>query len=154
MESGIHAFDEEMGPDLSSEVAAILMAPAELTEDQAIALYNLLAPRFTDNTVTYGADFDLAAEVEAQIVAVRAMRDSVILPGGRVKAGTPSRELKEVVTASNTLLQTLMKTHERVLNFDRQRALEAATVAAVEGLPEEARATFFDALEQELSAIK
>jgi len=152
--SGIHAFDEEIGPDLSSEVAAILMAPAELTDDQALALYTLLTPRFTENSVTYGADFDLVAEVEAQILAVRAMRDSVILPGGRVKNGVPARELKEVVTASNTLLQTLMKTHERVLNYDRQRALEAATVAAVEGLPEEAKQAFFSALEKELSAIK
>jgi hypothetical protein len=152
--SGIHAFDDELGPDLSAEVAAILMAPAELTEDQALALYNVLAPRFLDGAVNYDADFDLRGEVEAQIRAVRAMRDSVILPGGAIRPGVASRELKEVVTASNTLLQTLMKTHEKVLNYDRQRSLEAATVAAVQSLSPSQRETFFETREAELENIK
>ena len=152
--SGIHAFEEESPPDLSAEVATILMAPAELTEDQAFALFNVLAPRFAGEGVDYGADFDLRDEVEAQIVAVRAMRGSVMLPGGKIKPGVAARELKEVVTASNTLLQTLMKTHEKVLNYDRQRALEAATVAAVENLPDENKKAFFAALETELENIK
>lgn len=152
--SDIHAFADDLGPDLSTEVEAILAAPGELTANQAEALFTVLAPRFQDDSAEYGAHFDMAAEVSAQIKAVRAMRRSVMTDAGTVQPGVAARELKEVVSASNTLLQTLLKTHERLLNFDRQRALEAATVTAVETLPEENQQTFFKALEAELEAIQ
>lgn len=152
--SGIHAFEEESPPDLSAEVATILMAPAELTEDQALALYAVLAPRFTDGDFEYGADFDLAGEVGAQIRAVRAMRRLVMTDDGVVVPGTPAREVKETVTASNTLLNTLLKTHEKVLNFNRLRAIETATSAALEDLDESAKTVFFQRLEKELEGIK
>lgn len=152
--SEIHAFDEQAGIDLSHHVEAILAAHAELTYEQAEALWIALSERFADETVEYGADFDLTQEVEAQIRAVRAMRESVITKEGKVKSGVGARDLKEVVTASNTLLQTLMKTHEKVLNYDRQRALEEATVAAVETLGDEEKTRFFTVLEARLESIK
>ena len=72
----------------------------------------------------------------------------------RISAAAFAREVKEVVTASNTLLQTLMKTHSKVLSYDRQRAIEEATVETMKALPDEERATFFSLLEANLAAIE
>jgi hypothetical protein len=138
--------------ELDGYIDMIDTMSADLREDQVTRLFGVLAA-LGGRTVEYGADFDLKEEVQAQIQAVRAMRDAV-MPNGVVRVGTPAREVKEVVTASSTLLTTLMKMHERVMSFDRSRAIEEAVTATIRGLPEDAQKVFFSQLEQNLSAIE
>jgi hypothetical protein len=138
--------------ELDGYIDMIDTMSADLREDQVARLFGVLAA-LGGRTVEYGADFDLKEEVQAQIQAVRAMRDAV-MPNGVVRVGTSAREVKEVVTASSTLLTTLMKMHEKVMSFDRSRAIEEAVTATIRGLPEDAQKVFFSQLEQNLSAIE
>ena len=124
-----------------------------LRDDQVTRLWGILSGRGGGDKVEYNASFDIKEEIQAQIVAVRALRNSV-MPGGVVRPGLPAREIKEAVSASSTLLSSLMKHHEKVLSMDRQRAIELAVTDAVRSLPDEQRETFFSLLEENLSAIE
>ena len=144
----------ELGGDdmnLEEHISVIEGFSDSLTPEQVSRLWIILQGKAEQDT-EYGPDFDMGAEVRMQIAAVRAMRNSV-MPGGVARAGVPVREMKEVVTASSTLLTTLLRTHEKVMSYDRQRAIEEATVAAVQTLPDEAKALFFKQLEEALEAI-
>jgi hypothetical protein len=137
--------------ELDEHISTIEMMADELSEEEIARLWAVLQARV--QTVEYGAEFDINEEVQMQIMAVRAMRDS-IMPGGRMRVGVPAREMKEVVTASSTLLNTLLRTHEKILNYDRQRAIEEATIEAISTLPDENKELFFKALGENLSAIE
>lgn len=99
--------------------------------------------------VEYGTGFDLGAEVEAQIQAVRAVRGTV-MENGRIIKGVSSREAKEVISSGSTLLNTLMKFHEKVLNMDRLRLLEAAVIEVLGEESEELRNRVVENMEQKL----
>lgn len=121
----------------------------ELKEDIAMRLMEALMERFpAAEREAYGAGFNMMTEVTDQIVALRALRTRVLTDTGLVRAGVTARELKEVVAASNSMLQTLMKTHERIVNYDRMRAIEEATIEAIKELPDEVKQQFFAKLEQ------
>jgi len=138
--------------ELDGYIDMIDALSGSLREDQVVRLFSLLAGMGGVEQVEYNASFDLKDEVQAQIQAVRAMREAV-MPNGVVRAGTPAREVKEVVTASSTLLNTLMKMHERVMSFDRSRAIEEAVTTTIRTLPDDQQKMFFTALEDNLSAI-
>ena len=140
--------------DFSVEVSFIASSPDSLTDEQVAILWTALQERVDGDDVEYGADFDLGQEVEAQIGLVRAMRRSVITESGQVLPGVASRELKEVVSASTTLLSTLSKSHEKIMSFDRMRAIEHAAADAVRTLPHEQQQLFFQTLEEKLEAIE
>ena len=142
------------GPDFSNEVEFIASCPEALTEEQAAILWNAIQSRLASIDIDYGANFDIVAEVEAQIALVRAMRRSVVTAGGQLMPGIATRELKEVVSASTTMLTTLSKSHEKIMSFDRIRAIETSTVDAVKTLPAEQQTIFFETLERKLSAIE
>lgn len=99
--------------------------------------------------VGYGTGFDLGAEVEAQIQAVRAVR-STVMKDGRIIDGVSSREAKEVISSGSTLLNTLMKFHEKVLNMDRLRMLEAAVIEVLGEESEDLRERVVESMEQKL----
>ncbi len=140
--------------ELDGYIELIETMADDLRDDQVGRLWTVLAERAPgEAAVKYGADFDLKEEVQAQIQAVRAMRNA-IMPGGIVRQGTPAREIKEVVTASSTLLTTLMKMHEKVMSFDRSRAIEEAVTETMKTLPDEKQKMFFSLLEENLSAIE
>lgn len=88
-----------------------------------------LIPNSSVNGINYGADFDLTAEVEGLIQSVRAMRNSVMTESGTVKEDVTPREMKEVVTSTASLMTLLMKFHEKLMSFERQRVLEQSTIA-------------------------
>lgn len=104
-----------------------------LTQDQAqrllIRLKNLeLITDQVSDTVVYGANYDMKSEVENLITAARALKNSVMYPNGDIRPGITPREMKEVVTSTSSLISLLMKSHEQLMNFDRQRILEQSTV--------------------------
>jgi hypothetical protein len=154
MNDSLRDFDEAgHGVDLDEPIG-LIESFSELLNDSHIGrLWTIIQGRVNDE-VEYGPDFDIGDEVRMQIVAVRAMRRSVMTDGGVVRVGVPARELKEVVTASNTLLQTLMKTHDKIMSYDRQRAIEEAVVETMHSLPDDKRIQFMEQLETNLSQIE
>ena len=141
-------FDVKLGDYISAIEAYSHM----LEPDQVNRLREIIGERVTEKVV-YDASFNLRDEVQAQIACVRALRESV-LPGGVVRAGLAAREIKEAVTASSTLLSTLMKTHKDILSLDRARCIEEAVSETIKTLSDEDRATFMKKLEENLSAIE
>lgn len=153
MTSALHQFaDEHASVSLDDAVDAILNAPQALTQTQLINLSTILRDRMPEG-VKYDASFDLMAEVAAQLTMCRAMRAKVMTAGGTPLPDVSARDLKEVVTANNTLFQSVMRSHERLVNLDRLRAIEAATIAAVKDQPKDVQDAFFETLEQQLEAI-
>ncbi|PNV83834.1 MAG: hypothetical protein C0610_16785 [Desulfobacteraceae bacterium] len=111
-------------PHLTSQQAQMLMA--------RIGTLELLD--LSESEVVYGANFDMTVEVEGLIQSVRAMRSTVMTPGGTVRNDVTPREMKEVVTATSTLMTLLMKSHEKLMSFDRQRRLEQTTIEVLQRL--------------------
>ena len=142
----------EEAPNLDTEVEMILNSPGLLKDDQLADLHTILSHYLPEDN-GYGADFDFKQEISAQLNAIRAMRQKIMNVNGTIKDGTTIREVKECLAAANTLTTALMKNHEKIMNFDRQRALEQATIAAVDKLPEEAKAIFFEELNNRLEQL-
>lgn len=144
-------YDPFFSPPLLEEAVGLVTTHAGfLSAEQRHRLQAVLAPPRTENT--YGADFSLLQEMEELLNMARALRQHV-MTGNQVAEGIGTREVKEAVSASNTLLSTLIKVHEQVLSFERQRAIEQATIKAIGTLPEESRAQFFSTLEELLESV-
>ena len=79
----------------------------------------------------YNASFDLGDEVEQQIKAVRAIRAQVFDGNGNMRGSVSSREAKEIISTGSTMLSTLMKYHEKVMNMERLRKLELSVMEAL-----------------------
>jgi hypothetical protein len=152
MNNSLREFDTgEADVALDDHVSAIEAWSDEMSEEHISRLWAVLQNKAQE--VKYGPEFNMKEEVEMQLLAVHAMRQFV-LPGGKIRPGTPIREVKEVVTASSTLLSTLMKSHREVLSFERTRSMEEATLVAIRTLPEETQELFFSELKQSLAAIE
>lgn len=102
----------------------------------------------------YGAAFSLADEVNAQIRMVRALRATILDEDGAIIQGSSARDAKEVISSSSTLLTSLMKFHEKIINQDRMRLIEQATIEAIKTLPDEQQEKFFSYLSEKLEMIK
>lgn len=77
----------------------------------------------------YDETFDMEKEVAEIIQSVRMLRRSIRSPNGKgLKAGVTVAEAKDVISMSNTMVNTLMKSHEKIVNMARYRAVEQATV--------------------------
>ena len=138
--------------DLSQEVEMIASTPTSLTLDQVGALHIALQ-EVSDPEDTYGPDYSISNEVQSQLHLISAMRNSVISEAGRVLAGVTSRELRDVVGSSGTMLANLVKIHERVINFDRMRAVENSVAETIREYPEDFQDKFFALLKTKLEAI-
>ena len=82
------------------------------------------------------------------------MRRNITTETGRLKTDTATRDIKEVIAAGTTLTTLLMKSHEQILNADRQRAIERAMNDAVKTLDKEAQDVFFNKLEELFELIE
>ena len=130
-----------------------------LTQDQATKLVIRIrnmelmpVPIGVDN-IAYGADYDIKIEVENLIQAVRAMKSTVMTEGGQIKSGVTPAEMRQVVTSTTSLMTLLMKSHEQLMNFDRQRILEQCTVDTLRELGgEEIVTSFVKMMEDRLGA--
>ena len=136
----ITEFIEDILPVLSEDQLR------ELTEE----LLALGMVKQGEEEVTYDAQFDMGKEVELQLRTVHALRRQVMV-NNRIRKGTTTREVKEVVSTTTTMLNSLMKHHEKLLSMDRQRALEAATISVLKELGDGAMIDkFFELMEQAL----
>lgn len=105
-----------------------------------------------DGEQTYDANFSVADELSLQIQAVQALRQHVF-PGGRLKQDASIREAKEVITTCNQMIKTLMDSHERIMNMERMRAIESATVDVLSEMSEKDKEMFLERLELKLAEI-
>ena len=140
-------------PSLDNEVAMIVNSPGLLTDEQLSDLHAILE-HYLPQANGYGASFDFKREISAQLNAVRALRDKVMTTTGQIKEGISTREVKEVLAAANTLTASLMKNHEKIMNFDRQRALEQATISAIEAMDDNIKEVFFNDLNARLEKLE
>lgn len=77
----------------------------------------------------YDENFDMQKEIAEVLRSVRLLRKSIMSPSGKaLKAGVTPGEAKDVISMSNSMINTLMKSHEKVVNMSRYRAVEQATV--------------------------
>jgi len=153
--SELHDFENEANiATLDTEVEMIAVNHHLLRKDQVTLLLNAVDPYMDHEDVEYGAEFDIKEEINAQITLVRTMRRSVLNQNGGLKLDATTRDIKEVIAAGTTLTNLLMKSHEAILNADRQRAMEAALKAAVETLDTDTQAIFFGTLEELLEHIE
>ena len=154
MNDSLRTFEEDAtgSVDLEEHVTMIEQSLESLTDGQVFRLWNLLRGA-SEEKVDYGPNFNLTLEVERQLQAVAAMRASVMTSTGTVRPGVASRDLKDTISASNTLLTTLLKVHKDVLSLDRQRSIELALTDTIQTLPDKKREEFLEKLEENLAAI-
>lgn len=102
----------------------------------------------TASKKSFGAEFDLLEEVHQQIKAVRGLRSSAIGSDGAVL--TNSKEAKEALTASTSLLKLLVDLQQDIVNISRMRAVEEATGEVLKEMDEGLQEKFLQALERKL----
>lgn len=103
--------------------------------------------------VVYDASFSLAEELQAQITAVRAVRDRIMTKEGHLSEDITTREAKEVISSGSTLMSSLMKFHEKVVNMERLRLLETSVVEALEEVDGEVRERVLGKMEEKLANL-
>lgn len=128
--------------------------PEQMTAEQAKRLYIALRHSHSDVGLgeSYGADFDVSAEIGEQITLVRAMRARLINSDGQLNERFSAKEAKEIMGASNALNQTLMKFQAQITNFQRLIKVENAVKAALSTLPREAQEEYLRVLEEQLQS--
>lgn len=103
--------------------------------------------------MVYDANFSMADELQAQIRAVRAIRNKIMSDKGVLSDDISTREAKEVVSSGSTLLGTLMKYHEKVVNMERMRMLESSVIEALAEVDEEVRDRVLFIMEEKLANL-
>jgi hypothetical protein len=160
MLSQMDPFGVRLTPDdLESAVSGLLPYASFLSLAQRDRLVRALYPEgeipppldLPRSPNEYGADFDLADEVWQQILAVKAVREQVV-EDGKIKDGFSARDAKDVVTAGNTLLTSLMRYHKEIVSMDRLRRLERSVIEVLEESSPEVRQQVMSRLEEKLSA--
>ena len=167
--SGVHDFDKQVGKELDAFeqeqlqaklVGKVIAVVDKLTDDQKETLLNALAltGAVIEDQQDYDANFDLSKEINEQLRAIRAMRQQVFNSNHTIKDGISAREVKEVVTSSSTMINTLMKHHQTVQSMERHRAVEAATIDALKELEKDRGAEvlnrFFEIFEKKLDVLE
>ncbi len=142
MNSSLDGFDAKSEPEIDVKALQLEVdrfcynTLPHLSEGQAryvvqkIRELNVL-PEQVPEAVAYGADYDIKNEVENLLRAARAMQNSIMDDSGVLKKDSSPREVREVVTSMTSLMQLIMKSHEKLMGFDRQRALEQSTVSVL-----------------------
>lgn len=149
--------EPQLEQDIDASVRYLLQHAAYVSAEQWARLERIGA-RFAPVPVVaeaepvsiYGADFSLANELESQIRAVRAVRERVIDSRGQLQDDITTREAKEVIASGSTLLGTLMKYHEKVVNMERMRLLEQSVIEVLEEEDEEVKDRVLMKMEEKL----
>jgi hypothetical protein len=100
----------------------------------------------------FDQNFSIADELTSQIQAVQALRQHVF-PGGHFKIDGSVKEAKEVLTTCNQMTKTLIDAHERVMNMERFRAVEGATLDVLADMNDELKNTFLQRLALKLEDL-
>ena len=140
--------------DLEEPVQAIVQFASHLTDSQRERLAAVLQSEEDGSPpVEYGAGFDIAYEVEQQIIAVRAIRDKAVGRDGRVKEGIGARELSGVVSSGSTLLNALLKHNDQIKVMRRFRLLEKSIIEALREVDPAVKDQVMALFEEKLGAL-
>lgn len=107
-------------------------------------LKRLLTIELGEDGDDFDHDFDLKEEINAQLRMLRTMRSRA------ERENISTRELKETLTASSSLITMLIKEQEKVVNIDRLRTVERAVVEAIKEQSHEVQEAFLSFLEGKL----
>lgn len=103
--------------------------------------------------ISIDADFDLAAELGNQLVLLRAMQATLLDEQGALTPGTSIREVRESLTAANTLYGTLLKSQEKLLSQSRMQAVVRTAAEVLRELDPQAHDRYFELLEKRLDQL-
>ena len=137
--------------EVARSVELVVRNAHRLDDRQINLLVDSLSLFASKDVVDFNSGFDLSEEIGRQIAMVRALRDMVLDPTWRIREEYSARDAKEVISSASTLLTTLMRFHEKIVQIDRQKAIEVATIEAIKTLPEEVQERFFGKLEELLA---
>ena len=150
----------DLQADIGEAVSFLLQHAAFVTDAQWRGLSAVVGARFaaleerpSDTPFDYDASFSVADELEAQILAVRAVRQRIMAADGSINRDISTREAKEVISSGSTLLGTLMKYHEKVVNMERLRVLEQSVIEALEHVDMEVKDVVLATMEEKLANV-
>lgn len=93
------------------------------------------------------ASIDIAKEVSEQLHALKTLR-STLIHGNQI-TGSP-KEVKDLISASTSLLSLLSKTQEDIWNQDRIRSMELTLLSILNDLDPELKDKFVAEMERRL----
>lgn len=96
----------------------------------------------------FGVEFDLMEEVGHQIAAAQMLRKANFAPDGSIV--TTSKEAKEALSASLSLLKMLVDMQGELFSQARMRAIEVAVTETMKDLGEEVQGRFISTLTERL----
>ena len=143
-----HVPQRDPEDELQDAITTLALHHRLLTDEQVQTIRSLLP-----DTEEFDSEFDVKDEVTQQIRVIRALRASLMTPGGKLRSDISAKDMKEIIGPSTTLLNTLMKYQEKIISHDRQMAMERAVVEAMEGMSEEVKERFFSKLDELLESI-
>lgn len=114
--------------------------------DASLQRLRALLPQVATDEPDDDSAFDLITEVKEQMAVVRKMRQIITERGDEVNP----KDLKDLIGASTSLFAMLTKLHNDIINQDRLRKIEHATVTAIATLEPEAQELFFKHLSESL----
>lgn len=103
--------------------------------------------------VVIDSGFDLAAELGGQLSLLRAMQASLLDVDGRLAPGKSIREVRESLTAANTLYGTLLKNQEKMLSQSRIQAVIRTAAEVLREVDPAAHERYFSLLEERLASL-
>lgn len=156
----IHAVDEAIrspSKSLGEAVQVVLENYGRLTPSQVEALHGVLLELGADLDSDaeaggkYGPDFDMTAFIQRMLRTTRSIENRLYLPGEEgMKAAFTAQELGAITNANKNLMALIAKNHDKVMGWERQRAIEAAHMAAARDLPADIQDRYLAKLQAEL----
>lgn len=102
----------------------------------------------------FDEDFNIRDELVIMMKMVKAVRNEVIDPAGRVKEGTTIQEVKSVLDSSLKLSSELNKVNKDLINQERMQAVEASFMEVVATFPKENQIEYIALLERRMKTKK
>jgi hypothetical protein len=82
--------------------------------------------------------FSIAGEIAETVKILRSLRRSLFCPlSGNLLEGKDIGEARDLLTTSNSLITTMLKTQEKVINMERFQAMEDATIETLKAIQED-----------------
>lgn len=82
--------------------------------------------------------FSIAGEIAETVKILRSLRASMFCPvTGKLLEGKDVGEARDLLTTSNSLISTMLKTQEKVINMERFQAVEDSTIETLKTIQED-----------------
>jgi hypothetical protein len=141
---------------LGISVQTVLENYGRLTPSQVEALHGVLMELGADNDEggeAYGPDFDMTGFIQGMIRTTRKIEQRLYRPGeDGMTASFTAQELGGIINANKNLMTLIARHHDKVMGWERQRAVEAAHLAAARELPVDLQDKYLARLQAELEA--